>query len=167
MLSIIIETANHGSALSRTLLPLVSGAVHGLVRDVIVLDHGSTDHTARVAEQAGCTIMGNSSLVECISRARGDWLLLLEPGARVSANWVESVERHCAANQQPARFSRSIEGRPAFFSRILKRDTALMDGLLITKKQAASLTRSSQTLEAMARGLASRKMNAEIIPAGR
>lgn len=167
MLSIIIETTNHEDALSRTLLPLVSGAVHGLVRDVIVLDHGSTDQTTRVAEQAGCTIVSGVTLSECISRARGDWLLLLEPGARVSVNWVESIERHCAMSQSPARFSRSREGRPAFFSRIIRRDTALMDGLLITKKQALALAKTAVTSEALARGLASRKMNAEIVPAGR
>ena len=167
MLSIIIETTNHEDALSRTLLPLVSGAVQGLVRDVIVLDHGSTDQTKRVAEQAGCSILSGVSLRECISRARGDWLLLLEPGARVSVNWVESVERHCVISQSPARFSRSLEGRPAFFSRIMRRDTALVDGLLITKRQALALCKSAATSEALARGLASRKMNAEIVPAGR
>ena len=167
MLSIIIETTNHEDELSRTLLPLVSGAVYGLVRDVIVLDHGSSDQTSRVAEQAGCTIMSGTTLSACISRARGDWLLLLEPGARVSANWVESVERHCASSQSPARFSRSLEGRPAFFSRIVRRETALIDGLLITKKQASALAKSAVTSEALARGLAGRKMNAEIVPAGR
>ena len=62
MLSIIIETANHEGALSRTLLPLVSGAVHGLVRDVIVLDHGSTDQTTHVADQAGCIISTDATL---------------------------------------------------------------------------------------------------------
>lgn len=167
MLSIIIETTNHEDALSRTLLPLVSGAVQGLVRDVIVLDHGSTDQTTRVAEQAGCSIVSGIPLIECISRARGDWLLLLEPGARVSASWVESVERHCASSPSPARFSRSLEGRPAFFSRIVRRDTALCDGLLISKKQALVLAKSAVSSEALARGLASRKMNAEIVPAGR
>lgn len=167
MLSIIIETTNHEDALSRTLLPLVSGAVQGLVRDVIVLDHGSTDQTTRVAEQAGCSIVSGIPLIECISRARGDWLLLLEPGARVSASWVESVERHCASSPSPARFSRSVEGRPAFFSRIVRRDTALCDGLLISKKQALVLAKSAVSSEALARGLASRKMNAEIVPAGR
>lgn len=167
MLSIIIETTNHEDALSRTLLLLVSGAVHGLVRDVIVLDHGSTDQTARVAEQAGCAIVTGVTLSECISRARGEWLLLLEPGARVSANWVESIERHCVITEGPARFARSREGRPAFFSRIVKRDTALMDGLLITKKQALVLAKSATSSEALARGLASRKMKAEIVPVGR
>ena len=167
MLSIIIETTNHEDALSRTLLPLVSGAVQGLVRDVIVLDHGSNDQTTRVAEQAGCSIVSGIPLIECISRARGDWLLLLEPGARVSASWVESVARHCAISQSPARFSRSLEGRPAFFSRIMRRDTALVDGLLITKRQALAHAKSASTSEALARGLASHKMNAEIVPAGR
>ena len=166
MLSIIIETTNHEDALGRTLLPLVSGAVHGLVRDVIVLDHGSTDQTTHVADQAGCIISTDATLSACLSRARGEWLLLLEPGARLGANWVESIERHCASSLSPARFSRSREASLGFFSRIIKRNTALIDGLLITKKQALTIAKSATTLEALARGLASRKMNAEIVPAG-
>jgi glycosyltransferase involved in cell wall biosynthesis len=167
MLTVIIETKNCEEALARTLGPLVSGAVDGLLRDVIVQDCGSSDHTAKVAEQAGCVFTSSCSLAECIHRARGEWLLFLEPGARLSEGWIESVERHMSMVQSPAKFTRSRAGQPSFLSRIVKRETALADGLLITKRQALALMRNAKSGEALARGLAVRRMNAEIVLAGR
>lgn len=167
MLTVIIETNNSEDALARTLGPLVSGAVDGLLRDVLVLDHGSSDHTARVADLAGCGFLYNSSLVECINRARGDWLLFLEPGCRLAESWIESVERHTGMVQSPARFTRSRAGQPGFLTRIIKRETPLADGLLITKRQAQALARTAKSGEVLARGIAARRMNAEIVPAGR
>lgn len=167
MLTVIIETRNNEEALARTLGPLVSGVVDGLLRDVIVHDWGSTDHTAKVAEQAGCSLMSGGSLAECIHRARGDWLLFLEPGSRLAESWVESVERHVGIVQSPGKFTRSRAGQPGFLSRITSRGTALADGLLITKRQAIALARTAKTPEALARGLSARMMNAEIVPAGR
>lgn len=168
MLTVIIETRNAEQSLPRTLAPLVSGAVDGLLREVIVQDWNSTDHTVRVAEQAGCTVVEGGSLSACIKRAKGDWLLLLEAGSRLGEGWIESVERHIAASQGPAKFSRSRNGQPGFLQRIVKRETALADGLLISKRQALSLTRdSNKAVEDLARGLAARRMNAEIVLAGR
>ena len=40
MLTIIMESRDSEAELAQTLSALVSGAVEGLVRDVIVLDHG-------------------------------------------------------------------------------------------------------------------------------
>ncbi len=167
MLTVIIETRNNEEALARTLGPLVSGAVDGLLRDVIVHDWASSDKTAKVAEQAGCSLVSGGSLAECIHRARGDWLLFLEPGARLSESWIESAERHMGLVQSPGKFTRSRAGQPSFLSRIMTRDTALADGLLITKRQAIALARNAKTPEALAKGLSSRRMNAEIVPAGR
>jgi hypothetical protein len=167
MLTVIIETRNNEEALARTLGPLVSGVVDGLLRDVIVHDWGSTDHTGKVAEQAGCSLMSGGALAECIHRARGDWLMFLEPGSRLSESWVESVERHMGMVQSPGKFTRSRAGQPGFFSRIVSRETALADGLLITKRQALALARTAKNAEALARGISARRMNAEIVLAGR
>src|SRR5690606_8591932 len=62
MLSVLIETHNHEDALARTLACLVSGAVEGVVREVIVCDAGSSDRTAIVAEHAGCHFIGEGGL---------------------------------------------------------------------------------------------------------
>ncbi|MGL4488134.1 MAG: glycosyltransferase, partial [Rhizobiaceae bacterium] len=66
MLTVIIETNNSGKALARTLEPLVSGAVEGLLRDVIIQDTGSTDNTWKVAEESGCSFTPDASLMDCI-----------------------------------------------------------------------------------------------------
>ena len=76
-------------------------------------------------------------------------------------------ERHMGLVQSPGKFTRSRAGQPGFLSRIMTRDTALADGLLITKRQAIALARNAKTPEALARGLSARRMNAEIVPAGR
>lgn len=162
MLTVIIETKNSEEALARTLASLVPGAVYGLLRDVIVLDNGSADNTWKVAEQAGCTYFAQGNLPDCISRARGDWLLLLEPGARLSLNWIEAVERHVSNHQSPGRFTRSRFGRPSFLSRILKRQSSLSDGLLITKRQAFAIASDGRSSADIARGLSARRLNAEV-----
>jgi glycosyltransferase involved in cell wall biosynthesis len=167
MLTVIIETHNCETALARTLAPLVSGAVNGLLRDVIVQDTGSTDSTWKVAEQSGCSFAPNASLMDCIRRARGDWLLLLEPGSRLGSNWIEAVERHVSMVQSPGRFTRSRIGQPGFFSRVIRRETPLADGLLITKRQATALASDGRNSAALARGIAARRLNAEIELAGR
>lgn len=167
MLTVIIETNNSEEALARTLGPLVSGAVNGLLRDVIVHDVGSSDHTWKVAEQAGCVFAPNVLLLDCLRRARGEWLLLLEPGSRLGSNWIEAVERHTSMVQSPAKFTRSRLGQPGFLSRLTKRESALADGLLITKRQAIALASDGRNSVALARGIAARRMNAEIELAGR
>jgi glycosyltransferase involved in cell wall biosynthesis len=167
MVTVIVETKNSEEALARTLAPLVSGAVAGLLREVFVFDTGSSDNTWKVAEQAGCNFVANASLMECILRARGDWLLLLEPGSRLGTNWVEAVERHIKMVQSPARFMRSRLGQPSFWKRIVKRESPLADGLLITKRQATALASDGRNSVALARGIAARRLNAEIELAGR
>jgi glycosyltransferase involved in cell wall biosynthesis len=164
MLTAIIETKNSEEMLARTLGPLVSGAVNGLLRDVLVYDTGSSDQTWKVAEQAGCVFISGCSLLECIGGARGDWILLLQPGARLDATWIDAVERHIGMVQSPARFTPSREGRPALISRFFKRSSPLANGLLINKRQAMALASNANSGEALARGLAVRRMSAHIMP---
>ena len=87
----LIETRNDEDALARTLMSLVSGAVEGIVREVMVHDRGSTDHTAAVADHAGCALIPNGELASGMRRAKGDWLLFIEPGAKLSDGWIDAV----------------------------------------------------------------------------
>jgi len=107
MLSVLIETMNDGEGLARTLSSLVGAAVEGVVREVVVCDRGSTDATAAVADHAGCTFIANADIAAGIRRAKGDWLLLLEPGARLEGDWMAAVLDHAATATMPACFSRS------------------------------------------------------------
>ncbi|CAN5154570.1 hypothetical protein BH10PSE9_BH10PSE9_12920 [soil metagenome] len=84
MISVIIETANDEIGLAQLLARLVPAATEGFVRDVVVIDHGSTDGTLVVADAAGCTILrALASPAEtreaAVLAARGEWLLFTPP----------------------------------------------------------------------------------------
>jgi hypothetical protein len=162
MLTVLIETRNDEDALARTLASLVGAAVEGVVRDVIVCDRGSTDQTHRVAEHAGCHYVADGGIAAGIRQAKGEWLLMLEPGARLVEGWTEAVIGHAAKMSMPARFSRSRADRKPLFSRMFSAPTALAEGLVIRKGQAMALAKSAASAEAIARGLASRRLEAEI-----
>ena len=167
MLTVLIETMNDEEGLARTLASLIGGVVEGVVRDVIVCDRGSTDQTHRVAEHAGCHYIANGGVAAGISQAKGDWLLLVEPGARLVDGWGESVMAHTARMTMPARFSRARGSRKPFLARVFSPPTALAEGLVITKRQATALSRNATSAEAIARGLATRKLDGEIFVAQR
>lgn len=167
MLTVLIETRNDEEGLTRTLASLIGGAVEGVVRDVIVCDRGSTDQTHRVADHAGCHYVATGGVAVGIRQAKGEWLLILEPGARLVDGWIEPVLAHTLKMSMPARFSRARASRTPFLSRAFSRPSALAEGLVITKRQAAALSRAAASAEALARGLATRKLEAEIVVAPR
>ncbi len=167
MLSVLIETKNDEEELARTLASLIGAAVEGVVREVIVCDRGSTDQTHRVAEHAGCHYVAEGGIAAGVRQAKGEWLLFLEPGARLADGWTEPVLYHMAKLMMPARFSRSRQDRTPFLSRIFSAPTALAEGLVIRKGQATALSQKAASAEALARGLASKRLPAEIRVAGR
>lgn len=167
MLSVLIETRNDEEGLARTLASLVGGAVEGLVREVIVCDAGSSDQTHYVAEHAGCHYLAQGSIAAGIKLAKGDWLLMLEPGARLAEGWIAEVGAHIARQTMAARFSRSRSTRTPFLARVLSRNRALAEGLLISVRQASALAKSAGSAEALARGLATKRLEAEILVAPR
>lgn len=162
MLSVLIQTLNDEERLARTLASLIGGAVEGVVRDVIVCDTGSTDQTHRVAEHAGCLYVASGGIAAGIRQAKGDWLLLLEPGARLGEGWIDEVVAHTARQTMPARFSRARGSRVPFLSRVFSGNRALAQGLVISKRQAAALSKNARSAEAIARGLATKRLDAEI-----
>lgn len=166
MLSVIIETHNDEEGLARTLASLVAGAVEGMVRDVVVCDRGSTDGTRTVAEHAGCAWV-EGGIAAAIAAAKGDWLLLLEPGARPAEGWTEAVATHAAGSGMAARFSRDRADRTPFLSRILSRPGPLAQGLLLPRRQALALVRNADSAEALGRGLAVKTLKTAIQPARR
>ena len=162
MLTVLIETRNSEESLALTLASLVGGAVEGVVRKVIVCDQGSTDGTRQIADHAGCDFIAAGGVVAGIGQAKGDWLLLLEPGARLVDGWIEDVVAHTAKLTMPARFSRARGSQAPFLSRVFSGNRALAEGMVITKRQATALSRHAASAEAIARGLATKKLDAEI-----
>jgi len=67
-------------------------SVRGLADEVVVVDSGSTDSTATIAQELGATVipatnklMLNINKNVAIEHARHDWVLLLDPDERVSS----------------------------------------------------------------------------------
>ena len=165
MLTIIMESRDSEAELAQTLSALVSGAVEGLVRDVIVLDHGSRDGTSKVADAAGCRFLAHWDMKDVVRSARGEWLLLLEPGARPLGGWVEALADYLATNRTPARFTPSRNHRRPFLKRFGRRPSPLEQGFLIPKRQATAIARTGMGLEQLAKGSRTRSLTAEIVPA--
>lgn len=165
MISVLIECKDQENALAVTLATLVQGAVDGLVAEVVILDRGSRDGTAKLADAAGCKFLENPDLREVVRAARGDWLLLIEPGARPLLGWVDHIGQHLAAGRQAARMRPSREYRLPFLARMRRRTSALEHGVLIPKRQAIANARPGQSLESLGRGLAMTRPKCEIVPA--
>ena len=105
MLSVIIPTFKSERALLATLAVLVTGAVDGIVREVIIADGGSRDATAEIADVAGCRMMTSTAplgarLHEAATSARGPWLLFLRPGTTFEGSWIAEVRRFIAAAER-------------------------------------------------------------------
>lgn len=154
MITVIFETNNDEDRLARALVPLVSAATEGFVRDVIVLDHGSTDGTLAVADTAGCTLLkvggpssqgadkgadraGDMALLSAARVARGDRLLMLRIDRQpLPQGWQDSARAHV----EGALFRRKLERaylwrgnfRRGIFGRML-RVMRLADGVLVPK----------------------------------
>jgi rSAM/selenodomain-associated transferase 2 len=104
MITVVIPTLNAESGLAASLTALVPATVDGLVREVIIVDGGSSDRTLAIADQAGATMIkaeaGRGRQLAAGARdARMPWLLflhadtVLEPGwEREASAFIERVE---------------------------------------------------------------------------
>jgi glycosyltransferase involved in cell wall biosynthesis len=101
MISVVIATQNHQRELGPVLAALVPAAVEGLVRQVIVVDGGSTDATLEIAEDAGADIVRlpgarAARLAAGCAGAKGDWLLILDPAIVPPPGWIAAARAHLA-----------------------------------------------------------------------
>ena len=164
MLTVIIECQDHEPELAQTLAVLVAGAVEGLVSDVVVLDHGSSDGTSKVADAAGCRFYSQWDMNDILRSARGEWLLLVEPGARPQAGWIAEIAEYVSLNKVPARFTASRGYRRPFLKRIGRSASPLELGLLLSKHQAISAAKTGMRLAEFAKGQKGRRLSSELIP---
>lgn len=165
MLTIIMETRDNEAELAQTLAVLVAGAVEGLVSDVIILDHGSKDGSMHVADAAGCRFCVDWDLGEILRSARGEWLMLLEPGARPLGRWVDELMEYVSLNRAPARFSPSRTHKRPLLKRLSQKAAPLEAGFLMRKRDAVALARADMRLSDIATARAVRKLATELVPA--
>jgi len=109
MISVIIPTLNAEASLAQTLGSLVPAALDGLIREVIIVDGGSGDRTAEIADEAGATFIAQdpgrgSQLAAGAAQARFSWLLFLHADTVLDPGW----EREAIAFMEAI----DIGGRP-------------------------------------------------------
>lgn len=111
MISVIVPTLNSEAGLGAALTALVPAAVEGIVREVIVVDAGSTDRTLMVADQAGVDVISSDAgrgpqMRAGARRARSSWLLFLHPDTVLEHGWeheaVQFMERVDSGRRRPA-----------------------------------------------------------------
>lgn len=165
MLTVLMECRDQESELAQTLSVLVAGAVEGLISDVIILDNGSSDASARVADAAGCRFHNGWNLPDVLQSVRGEWLLLIEPGARPQIGWIDEILEQMSNTRQPLRFSPSRNYRRPLLHRLFKRAPVLEQGLVVQKSLALSRAKPGMTLDDLAAGLKPLSLISELIPA--
>ena len=153
MISVIIPTLNAEARLAEAMTALVPAAVDGLVREVIVIDGGSGDRTAAIADQAGANFVVRTGgrgyqLAAGAHRARFPWLLFLHADTVLEPGWerdavafmdaVDAGKRPLAA--AAFRFALDDDGvRPRLLERMVALRCALLrlpygdQGVLIPK----------------------------------
>ena len=111
MISVVIPTLNAEQGLAATLTALVPAAVEGLVREVIVVDGGSTDRTLKIAETSGAEIVRAAEgrgmqLAAGAEHARFPWLLFLHADTVLDVGWEREasafIERVDIGQREPA-----------------------------------------------------------------
>jgi rSAM/selenodomain-associated transferase 2 len=111
MISVVIPALNAEACLPDTLSALIPATVEGIVREVILVDGGSEDHTREIADAAGAEVLVASpgrggQLVAGAARAKHPWLLFLHADTVLDLGWEREaahfMERVDTGRARPA-----------------------------------------------------------------
>lgn len=107
-ISIIIPTLNAEQEISACLAALTPGISQHVIREVLVVDGGSTDKTLLPAFEAGARLIRSADkgrgrqLRTGGLNAKGDWLLFLHADTLLEASWAEETLHHIRRNSDKA-----------------------------------------------------------------
>lgn len=122
LISVVIPTSNSERELVPVLSALVPGVTAGILREVVLVDAGSTDATPAIADAAGCAlIQGGPNMGERLRQGaaavRTPWLLFLQADSLLEEGWsrdvgqfLETAERRGAADRVAATFRLAVDG---------------------------------------------------------
>lgn len=138
MLSVVIPTLNAAATLPACLAALREAD------EIVVVDGGSSDATAGIAEAAGARLIHSPQgrgvqLRAGAANARGDWLLFLHADTILSAGWRGAVAAHVAGAPGKAACLRFRLDDPAWQARLIERGVSARrfpygdQGLLISR----------------------------------
>lgn len=163
MLSVVIPTRNSEEGLARTLASLVSGAAEGVVREVVVVDDGSTDGTRIVADAAGCTLVdGGGGWCACVARGvdvarRAPWFLVLPPHVSLDGDWfretasfIDRIERSGRSEATVAAYRLAYD-EFGWKARLAERLAALAQAMMGAPQREQGLLVARAPLERAAR----------------
>jgi len=167
MISVMIEAAQDDEALAMTLAMLVPGAVEGVISDVTIIDRGMNEASRTVADAAGCRIVPSSDMHAALLRARSDWLMMIEPGARLLPGWIERLSSHLGYDGRPARFKRAHQARASVLERFRQQRSTLALGLVVKKSALATRLEGAVGLRDVAKLVKPMTLDCAIVPAGR
>jgi hypothetical protein len=136
MITALVDAASDERAWTRTLNGLIGATVEGLVREVVLLANADDETARRVADHSGAEVALRDQFFAAVSRARGDWLLVVEGGVLLEAGWQEAVETHMQNRSRAACFARSPHAPRSYFQRMLRPERPLALGLLMPKAAA-------------------------------
>jgi len=167
MITLFIEAdAQASDRLTRTLAAVIPAVVEGVVLDAVILNKDGSAEIEKVADAAGAVSVAGGDVAAGVEKARGDWLMCLEPGARPQGEWYDVVLSAIADADKvttgPARF-RSDGSMTGGLMSLFRRPRALRYGLIIHRRQAVAA--KAKSLEALARGRATRRLSARLMPA--
>lgn len=98
-ISIVIPTLNSQNTVRKTLASLFEGIEAGIVRELIVVDGGSTDETREIVEECGGKFISSAAsrgyqLKKGVNLAKGDFIFVLHSDSVLEQGWSEIVKKY-------------------------------------------------------------------------